>query len=157
VKLERDGISVDLPAGWEGRIYRQSDQPVAVGLRAAAGETFPTILQVGNFALPPDTGDYGSGAVELMDRNSVLIVLRAEDEAAASQPLFRAEGLPRPLAPNDFDPNSLQRTLQGQSGVQRFFHANGRGYCLYVVLGSHALRGILVREVNRVLAAVTLT
>ena len=40
----------------------------------------------------------------------------------------------------------------GQSGRQIFFNANGRAFCLYVVLGSHRQRNVLVPLVNEVLA-----
>ena len=75
---------------------------------------------------------------------------------APTQPLFAAQGLPTSLDPDDFSPNVLQRTIRGQAGVQKFFHDQGRAFCLYVVLGSFADRQQLVPRVNQVLATMTI-
>jgi hypothetical protein len=155
--IERDGVRVDLPAGWEGKLYRRSDTPAPPGLQAAAGEVEPLILHAANFALPGGGGDFGGGIVETMGRGAVLVVLFEYDPASAGRGLFAAAGLPPSLTADEFDPNALQRTLPGQSGTQRFFHTAERAFCLYVVLGSHALRGLLVKEANRLLRGITIT
>ena len=66
-------------------------------------------------------------------------------------PLFARNGVPQ-LSPDEFDPMQMQRTLSGQSGRQIFFNQSGRAFCLYVVLGSHRRRQVLVPLVNEVLA-----
>jgi hypothetical protein len=48
----------------------------------------------------------------------------------------------------------LQRTIAGQSGVQRFFTEAGRAFCLYVVVGAHVNRHRAVVAVNHLLAGV---
>jgi hypothetical protein len=58
---------------------------------------------------------------------------------------------------DDFSPVALQRVLEGQGGVQRFFNQAGRALCLYVVLGSYARRTRTVPLINRVLDGVTIT
>jgi hypothetical protein len=146
VRLARHGLALDLPSGWDGRIYRR-----ALG----AGAPTNAVLHAANFALPADRGDYGSGAVEHMGRGHVLVVLIEHDLAAAGAGLFRRQGLPLPLRPADFSPQALQRTLPGQSGVQRFFTWRGRPFCLYVVLGSHAGRARLLPVVNALLGTAT--
>jgi hypothetical protein len=143
VRLARHGIGLDLPSGWDGRIYR----------RAVPGGHAPVILHAANFALPPDRGDYGSGAVERMQARHVLVALIEHDRAAAGAGLFKHQGPPAALHPRDFSRHALQRTLPGQSGVQRFFTWQGRAFCLYVVLGSHAARGRMIPLVNAVLAS----
>jgi uncharacterized surface protein with fasciclin (FAS1) repeats len=155
--LSSDGVSVTLPAGWEGRMFRR---PAAGDLAAATidgpaappGQTTNTVVHVATIPLPPGVGDFASGAVEALDALDALIVLFEYDPEAVSQPLFAAEGMPRRLAPADFSPSMLQRTLRGQAGVQHFFHEAERAFCLYVVLGSYQNRARVVPEVNAVLA-----
>jgi hypothetical protein len=142
MRLDRHGLRLDLPGGWDGRIYRRS---------VGRGHT-SSILHAGNFALPGDRGDYGSGAVERMQARHVFVALIEHDRSAAGLGLFARQGFPAPLRPSDFSRHVLQRTLPGQSGVQRFFSLEGRAFCLYVVLGSHAARGRLVPMVNTMLA-----
>ena len=50
----------------------------------------------------------------------------------------------------------MQRTLSGQSGRQIFFNESGRAFCLYVVLGSHRQREVLVPLANDVLASLAI-
>ena len=153
------GVRVGVPRGWEAELGVLDEEPIGGPLDGADGRlslqaaTAPrVILHVANFALPPDRGDYGSGAVETMDSGGVLIVVLEFDAASATTALFRAEGIPRDLDPDDFSPNALQRPQRNQSGTQRFFHVGDRAFCLYVVLGSHTMRTLLVPEANRLLA-----
>jgi hypothetical protein len=145
VKLDRYGIALDVPAGWEARIYRRPATPPE--------QTFP-VLHAGNFPLPVERGDFGSGAVQRMAPDNVLVVLFEYAPAATQTPLFAQRGLPR-LHPESFSPRQLQRTLPGQSGQQAFFTWRGRAFCLYVVLGSHARRAALVPAVARLLTGLT--
>src|SRR5262245_46423562 len=112
--IQRDGVRVDLPAGWEGKLYRRSDTPAPPGLQAVAGEVEPLILHAANFALPADAGDFGSGIVETMGRGDVLVVLLEYEASAAGRGLFATGGLPFSLTAEEFNPNALQRTLAGQ-------------------------------------------
>ena len=89
----------------------------------------------------------------MMTSTDVLMVLFEYGREAAGTPLFSASGIPRELRPEMFNRDSLQRTLAGQSGVQRFFSHEGRAFCLYVVLGSHLDRADLIPQVNAVLAS----
>lgn len=110
------------------------------------------ILHLGSFPLPAERGSFGSGAVELMSTQDVLVVLFEHDPASANSPLFEAQGIPRRLDPQLFDRQALQQVIPGQSGLQHFFTHNDRAFCLYVVLGSHIDRVELVERVNAVLA-----
>jgi hypothetical protein len=158
MRFDRSGIAVDLPAGWEASLF-QRDQTPSGGLRTlglaerAPGATTHPVLHAASFPLPADRGDYGSGAVDVMTEQDVLVTLVEFHPDAASTALFATAGPPRALTSDDFGSQSLQRVLPGQSGCQRFFSAGGRAFCLYVVLGSHARRHLLVPRVNEVLAS----
>jgi hypothetical protein len=150
-RLERGGIAVDLPVGWEGSI---SGGGFAL---LADGAIEPTVLHAGSFPLPPERGTFGSGAVENMGNRDAFISLVEFGPESAGTALFSAEGLPRDLHPRQFDRNMLQHAVPGQSGCQAFFTSGGRPFCLYVVLGSHIDRADIIPAVNQVLAALELT
>lgn len=142
------GISVDTPGGWDARIYRR-EPAVAVARARTHG-----VLHAANFALPVERGDFGSGAVEAMGAEDVLVTLVDHGPESAGTPLFAREGMPSALELEAFTRDRLQRPLPGQGGAQFFFTTEGRGYCLYVVLGSLANRGRLVAQVNEVLGRI---
>jgi hypothetical protein len=154
-ELRSEGMKVDVPTGWDARIYKRQELTVA-SAHARGEPTTHAILHAANFALPAERGDFGSGAVELMRRGDVLVTLIEYHPDSASSPLFARQGLPHPLQPEDFDPSTLQRRMPGQAGAQRFFSFGGRAYALYVVLGSYGDRRRLVGLVNEVLATVEL-
>ena len=141
-RLSGFGISVDLPDGWDGRIYSRE---TPAGTRAT--------LHAGTFPLPPDRGDFGSGAVELMGDEDVLVVLLEYDPAVVDQALFQSD-VPSRLDPGAFSPTVLQRSIPGQAGSQTFFQANGRAFCLYVVVGQVANRARLASVANQVVGAI---
>lgn len=141
------GLRIDLPQRWEARLYLRD-------ATATADESVNPVVHLGNFALPPHRGDYGSGAVEVMRAEHAFIALVEFGAAEVDTPLFAARGMPRPKL-TDFAPNALQRRLPGQLGVQRFFTENGRAFCLYVVLGSARLGPQTLGEVHDVLDGVT--
>lgn len=158
-KLQAYGLGATAPAGWESEIYRRDPEVVSVptldGSAFTRSVTEPTpILHLANFALPAERGDYGGGAVELMGSGGIFISLLEHDPAEAGTALFAGRPIPWPLRPDDFEPNQMQRTLPGQAGCQRFFVHAGRAFCLYVAIGSHRTRALLVREVNAALATV---
>jgi hypothetical protein len=138
MRMSAFGLQVELPAAWDGRLYRRT---------AEAGEQTYPVLHAASFPLPAERGDYGSGAVDAMGRDDVFVALREFDRGSARTSLFAQRGVPT-LHPGDFAPQALQRAIPGQSGCQRFFTANERPFCLYVVLGSHARRVPLTRKAN---------
>jgi hypothetical protein len=152
--LSAHGLSVTPPAGWDAEIFTRDRDPRIRTLQGMQ-EAVPPIAHIANFGLPPVRGDFGGGAVELMESGAVFVALLEHDASEAGTALFEGKGIPWPLSPDDFDPNNLQRGIAGQAGCQRFFLVDGRPFCLYVVIGSYRLRATLVREANDVLAGVT--
>lgn len=164
MRFDRAGIAVTLPPGWEASLYRRQELPPpaddvlsrqelsqAALASLAPGATTHPVLHTASFPLPPDRGDYGSGAVDVMVAQDLFVSLVEFHPDAARTALFARQGVPRGLTSDDFGASSLQRVLIGQSGCQRFFTVNGRAFCLYMVLGSHARRHLLVPVVNALL------
>jgi hypothetical protein len=157
--LDAHGISVTLPSGWEGRVFRRPAAgefsiSAADGPAAPPGETTNAVVHVSTIPLPPGMGDFGSEAVPDLGANDALVVLFEYDAQSAAQPLFARAGVPRQLSPDDFSPSVMQRVVRGQGGAQVFCHEAERAFCLYVVLGSFNNRQRLVPRVNEVLAAI---
>lgn len=153
--LSSAGVVLQLPSGWEGEIFNRAPDEVranrSFGTAEDDGEVARNVVHVANFALPAERGDFGSGAVELMNSGAILVVLFEHGPESVDTPLFARSGVPV-LTPDEFHPQQMQRTLSGQSGRQIFFNEAGRAFCLYVVLGSHRQRNVLVPLVNEVLA-----
>lgn len=147
--LRAAGVSVDLPAGWDGGIA----EPAIL----EDGAVRRSVTHLANFPLPEQRGDYGGGAVTLMGWTDILIVLLEFDPVSTAQPLFSMRGMPRTLRPGDFGRDTLQRRIEGQGGCQLFFQESGRAFCLYVVLGSYVDRDDLVPTVNEVLGRVQIS
>ena len=143
VTMLAHGIGVELPAGFEGRIFkRQTDGP----------ELPYAVAHFATFALPDGVGDFGIGAVTLMGEDDIFAVLFEYGPDSGGTRLFAREGMPRALSTSDFLPYVLRRGLPGQSGTQWFFTESERPFTLYVVLGSHARRSVLVPRANGLLA-----
>jgi hypothetical protein len=155
--IEGSGLAVDVPSGWEGRIYDRG-APAFGPLTAGQQGSAPSLatLHVASFPLPATVGDYGGGAVELMTNKDLLVVLMEFTPSSAATPLFAAKGIPR-LRVDDVSPTQLQRLIEGQGGVQRFFSAAGRAFCLYVVFGSYARRTRTIPVVNDILGSLTIS
>lgn len=141
--LRSRGITVRLPAGFEGRIFER--KPVA-------GEVPRPVAQFATFPIPPDTGDFGSGAVTEMTSTDVFVVLFEYGPESLKRALFARQGMPRTLDPADFRPYTLRRGLGGQAGTQYFFTESQRPFTLYAVLGSFAARYSLVPRMNSLLS-----
>lgn len=147
-RLSGVGVGVEIGPGWEGVIDGGGFTELS------SGAVRPTVLHVATVPLSPDRGSFGSGVVETLSTDDILIVLFDYGPESADTPLFEARGLPRPLQADDFSRDNLQHGVPGQSGAQRFFTDAGRGFCLYVVLGSHIDRADLLSRVNEVLATI---
>jgi hypothetical protein len=124
MKLAAYGISLELPRGWDGRIYRRHDAS-------------PT-LHAANFQLPEDDADFGSGATGRMPPGGIFLALKEYAAGPRLRPgagLYASRSLPLPLQRRLFHPRALQVQRPGQAGFQHFFTAAGRRpFCLYAVL-----------------------
>ncbi|MGK2946973.1 MAG: hypothetical protein ACSLFP_00225 [Acidimicrobiales bacterium] len=162
--LAAGGISIDLPNGWDGQIRGFGTSSGGTVLRRAdegdegdeALHPAGSVLHAATFALPPERGDYGSGAVEVMGGSDVLICLLEHEPEAAGTALFSRQGIPR-LDASQFSPQAMQRAIPGMAGTQHFFQVNGRPLCLYVVVGSFRTRGPLVRSADSVVRTIQIT
>jgi hypothetical protein len=137
MRLEGFGIRGDLPAGWEGRIFR-----------LAGG--WPT-LHVANFPLPPTDGEFGSAALSTMGSAGAFLSLTEYAPRLAGRGLFASRAVTRSLAAADFDARVMVRMRAGRSGVQRFFTVGTRPFCLHVVVGSLPSRSELAAGVSSIL------
>lgn len=132
------------PAGWEATIYRRP---------AAAGEVTLPIMHAATVPLPTERGDYGGGLVETLGPDDVFVgILEFGTEAAASPLFSQLTGVPG-VTPDSYRPRQLQRTIRGQAGVQRFFNASGRAFCLYSVVGAFANRVRLAGRANQLIGS----
>jgi len=95
--------------------------------------------------------------VELMGPEDAFVALFEYGKQSAGTALFAAEGPPTSVDSGHFDRAVLQRPMPMQSAVQRFFTAGGRGWCLYVVVGSHVDRADVVPAINSLLSSLTIS
>lgn len=141
--ISRDGISVEVPKGWESRIRRA--EPGDRG-----GITHP-VLHAATVPLSGNRADYGAGVVERLGDHDIFISLVEYGEEAVGSALFPDVDKIPILNARMFHPSQLQRRLPGQAGVQVFFTIHQRAFCLYVVLGTHARRIPLTARSNELL------
>lgn len=153
MRINQRGLSVDLPTGWESDFYRRLPD---TGPQSDQEKTY-TVAHMANRPLPPNRGDFGSGVVELMRQDDVLVVLFEYGPESVGTALFSHHGPPWPLKIKRFDANRLQRPLPGQGGLQQFFTIANRAFCVYVVLGSLANAAVLVPQVNDMLRTMTIS
>ena len=110
--LRSHGIEIDLPDGWEGRIFRR-------------GQGAPT-LHAGTFALPHHDGEFGSHATARMPAGSAFLTLTEYHPGKGLEPgrgLFRSREIPLPLRHDRFHPrtrlnNSPRPTASGSGEWQ---------------------------------------
>ena len=117
------GIAVDLPEGWEGRIFRR-----------AHGD--PT-LHAGTFALPFEDGEFGSRATARIPPGGTFVTLTEYRPGQGLEPgkgLFAPRAVALPIARSRFKPNQLLVARRGHRGFQHFFTEGGRPFCLYAVI-----------------------
>ncbi len=139
--LAAHAIRVVAPRGWELRIFQHD-----------GGE--PT-LHAASFALPRSLGEFGTAATVAMPADGVFLTLTEYTVDARLQP---DEGLfagtqPRRLSPGAFRPEALIVQRPGQLGVQRFFTASKRPFCLFAVVGSRRALALRHRQLDELLAS----
>ena len=138
MRLEAHGIALDLPHGWDGRVWS----------RPGGGP----VMHAANVALPASDGDFATGATAHLPAAGVVVVLVDYGPELAGTPLYVAAA-PTRVDPGELSPATLLHRRPGQRGLQRFFTAAGRAMCLYVVVGSAAHAADLSAGVSQVLAS----
>lgn len=144
--IERNGVRVAVPPGWEGRIAQQLD--------SGEGELTTQVVHAATIPLTGQRADYGGGVVERLGGSDVFISLVEFGPDEANTALFKTVDRLPVLDVAMFHRNQLQRRIRGQAGVQHFFTYQGRPFCLYVVLGSIAKAPELVDKANELLAGI---
>ncbi|HXY71669.1 MAG TPA: hypothetical protein VEM41_03930 [Actinomycetota bacterium] len=129
--LSKDGISVDLPVGWEGRAFVPSVPPPALN--------FP-VLHASSFAMVPDDSSFAGRLAAAMSERDAMFSLVEYDPRLAGDALFREHRLPMRVSPAEVHPTAMQVPRRGQGGAQRFFAASSRAFCLYVIVGNERAR-----------------
>lgn len=168
MRIDGYGILLDLPSGWDGRLYSRplvepSVLPPALGLpffRSPSARGGAATLHIANFTLSLKAGDFGTGATASMPGDGVFAALVEYQPGQGLEPgrgLFEPRGIPVPLAPRDFDAAALLRAVPGQAGAQRFFTVGDRPLCLYAVLGSTQGVDAPLSQLNRALASLRVT
>lgn len=162
MRLAGHGLTIDLPARWEGTIGRRPADPGEAAVVAGAARTMAPALaeeqllpvaHLGTFPLPGDRGDFGSGAVDLMGPSDVFLALVEYGPECVGTALFAPlPQLPR-LRASQFGAAKLQRVQKGQAGAQVFCTVAGRAFCVYAVVGSAGRTATLAPEINAVLGA----
>ncbi len=126
MRLQAYGLAIELPRGWDGRIYR----------RPGAEAT----LHAANFPLPADDGDFGSGALAHLPAQGVFLALKEYAAGPQLRPgvgLYASRAIGLPLQESQFNPRALQVGRPGQAGFQHFFTGSGeRPFCLYAVVAT---------------------
>jgi hypothetical protein len=157
VHIAAHSLSVDLPQGWDGRIYARRVETAGQSEadRSAASTPQAATLHAANFALPGQDADFGTKATAGMSVRSVFLALTEYVEGnglRAGRGLFEGDP-PQALRAEMFSPETLLLARPGQVGCQHFFTQRNRPFCLYVVLGSLQRVPGLLPSVNSVLAS----
>jgi hypothetical protein len=147
VNLDRYGLRLTVPEGWEARIYRRAPEE--------PGELSYPVLHLGTVPLPAVRGDYGGGVVEHLGSEDVFIAMLEFGASAADEGLFARQGVPS-LRPSQFGPGRLPHVQADVSAVQHFFSQAGRAFCLYVVVGSDGRRMATVPKAEAALRGLTI-
>lgn len=152
MSLSAHGIRLSLPDAWDGRIYGRP-RLVANPAEGALVPSFDGVeqghlatLHAANFPLSREEGEFAAEATTRMPAAGALVALveyQPDDRLVPGEGLFESREVPRALAPEDFRPETLMVPRPGQVGLQRFFTAGVRPFCLYAVIGSRgaAARG----------------
>jgi hypothetical protein len=143
--IQAHGIAAALPNGFEGRIFQRNPSD---------GSIARPVAHFATFALPANIADFGTGAVTLMGPSDVFVVLFEYGPESVGKALFARQGMPQALGASDFSPITLRVGVQGQVGTQWFFVESGRPFTLYAVLGSQAMTGVLLPQVNALLRGI---
>jgi hypothetical protein len=152
-EIRGSGFVVDVPPAWEVNIRPES----AMLLAADPDVVEPAVMHIANFQLQDGLADYGDEIFTSLGPADLFVSVIDFGPLDPDQQLFNHQGMPIPLTPDSFSEDAAVRGLQGGTASQQFFQASGRGYCLYVVIGSHKERADVLFELNDVLSSVGFT
>ena len=144
MRLADRGLALEVPRGWEARIFVPSAPAPAVNL---------PVVHASSVALPLARSSFATEATPLLGASGVLIALVEFESALADAGLYAARGVPARLRGEDLDPAALQLPHPRQGAVQRFFSDAGRAFCLYVVAGLGPALAERLARANDVLAS----
>jgi hypothetical protein len=123
MRLAAHGLAVELPRGWNGRIFKNSSGQAT--------------LHAGDFHLALDDGQFGDASTSRMPGRASFLALTEYQSGAGLHPgqgLFAPHRVRLPLEPRSFSTRGLAHPRPGQAGAQHFFTSHGRPFCLYLVL-----------------------
>jgi hypothetical protein len=143
-ELSANGISVEVPDGWDAAIFVQESDP-------ELAEIAMPILHMSTVPLVEDRGDFGSRVVETLAEGDVFLAMVEQIFDQGALLYTSNEGVPLNLDEAHFHGQVLERTLPGQGGCQLFFNIAGRGFNLYIVLGLLDSVSVLLPEINGIL------
>jgi hypothetical protein len=148
MRLADRGLALDVPRGWEARIFVPSLPPPAINL---------PVLHVSSVALPPARSSYAPEVGPAVGSSGAFAALVEFEPALADVGLYAARGMPLPIRSVDLDPAALQLPELDQGGLQRFFSLAGRAFCLYVIAGLGAGMEGRLGSLNGALASVEIS
>jgi hypothetical protein len=123
VLLEASGLTIELPAGWNGQLVNRSP-------------LLPT-LQAASFQLDPDDEELGPRSRRAMSSGDCFLALveyLPGSGLTAGRVPFHEAGIELPL-----DPSQFSLGAEGRSVMERNFTQAGRAFCLHVVIAGSRL------------------
>jgi hypothetical protein len=159
------GIEVELPSGWDGRIYGRprlaegpSPRSVLPGFDGSVEGRIAT-LHAASFPLTGAEGDFGADATIRMPERAgflALVEYQTDENLVPGTGLFSDPVAPRSLDPSEFSPETMMVHRRDQAGLQRFFTVGERPFCLYAVIGSRRHGPPAIAGMNQVLGSLVI-
>jgi hypothetical protein len=130
VRIARYGVSITVPAGWQGSIYERTG-----GL---------PILHTGNFRLPANDDDPGTKASMAMGSRGIFIVLLESGTRTG----FKHQRLPIQIRRSDFLPR-FKGIPPSHAFAQRRFTTRKRSFSLGVQFGRRKPSNAMLSRATR--------
>lgn len=122
--MVQDGITVDVPAGWDAWFYQDEGRTVC------HLATFPLQRQRGH--------SFGMDNVGVMPPQSAFMALLEFSREEVNTPLF-SETRPKSVLTTDLNPKAFVSAQPGRYARQWFFTESDRAFCLYCVVADQDL------------------
>ena len=142
--LSSHGITIEVPNGWEGRMFVPDVPSPAVNL---------PVLHLTNTILTHERSSFAPELAARAGGTGALVALLEIEHTLADRGLYAPQSIDLPLGRDRFHPRALQVPSLVQEGHQRFFSRHGRAFCLYVVLGTGPGADHRLHTVNEALAS----